>query len=143
MKKVDESSESIIKALKDTYAAHGDKSVHDAQYIAYGILIALFSFGKKDFFIPYPILASVTSIFAIFSLFLMCWYMVYSFYKTRRILLLSKNNTADDFNVKEQYEEFRIKSLLLFKVFLAVLIIAVALFMISSFCYFWGSLCIC
>ena len=81
-----EDFDSRIKHIRELYDESSAKITHDSQYVGYGVLIALFSFGKDDFFISHSALATVTSFLAIFSLVFIYISMIHKFISCKNIL---------------------------------------------------------
>ena len=139
-KTIKKDSKSRLDAIGDHYDESGSRIIHDSQYVGYGTLIALFSFGKNDFFVPYKTLAILTSVFAILSLIFIYVFMIYVFtvssntLKLKKELSLNKNDLEEV--IENKYQKMRTISMRIFWTVQFFLFLSILFFIISSSCYF-------
>lgn len=137
------------KPLSNLFKDHSSAIEKSCQYLAYGILISLYHFGK-DFFNLYPVWAGITGLFSILTLVLLYIYSFYLFNKSEEIIEIrneieSKKNEEEYQNndkwIHTLYENMRKSSKKLLWSFQIGLFISVISFLFCAYFYFYGSLC--
>lgn len=127
--------------LEKVHHDHSAAITRNCDFLGYGILIALFHFGKC-FFNSHPILATCTAMFSIITLLLVHLFSVYQFSQAEFILQLNKQqnlyNECNESWMERLYQRMRIKSICVFWLFQFTLIISVIFFLVSSFFFFYG-----
>lgn len=148
-KKSIEKNDDIINYIEELYSAHGSFITTSSQYLGYGILIALFHFGRDEFFVPHKTLALSTAFFSITSLLLIYTYSVHIFIASKNIMefnreMKSKSSSSSsenilNYSVKYLYNRMKPRVMFLFWFFQVTLLISVILFMFSAYMYFYQS----
>ena len=149
VKKSIEKNDDIINYIEELYSGHGSFITTSSQFLGYGILIALFHFGRDEFFVPHKTLALSTVFFSITSLLLIYTYSAHIFIASKNIMefnreMRSKSSSLSSKNllnhsIKYLYSRMKPRVIFLFWCFQGALLLSVILFMFSAYVYFYRS----
>lgn len=146
-----------VKTLQDLLMSHSSTITKNSQFLGYGILIALFHYGKC-FFFTYPVLACTSAMFSITSLVLIYIFSLYYYLSSENILEIVKGlriapsklkagvkqqkpvceSSCNEVWIEELYTRARRRAKVLFWSFQITLLISVLSFILSSGFYFFG-----